>query len=106
MCACTTCGRPTKQAAVIVEDRLYRSCCVECVLADKWQGVAVREATPKELTGALKVPKDFVSLLSSCGVLSTEDLSIGCALTQWAGEVLLEYRGARQRPEGCRSWGD
>jgi|HubBroStandDraft_2_1064218.scaffolds.fasta_scaffold04383_9 hypothetical protein len=100
---CTTCGRPTKQATVIVEDRLYRSCCVECVLADKWQGVSICEATPAELASALKVPKGFVD---SPIKLSTEDLSIGCAMTQWAGEVLLEHRGARQRPEGCRPWGD
>lgn len=90
---CTTCGGHTAQAPVVVEDRLYRSCCYSCVKAEKWQGVSVASASGEEVSKATVATKH------------SHDMSVKAALIQWAGEVLMEHRGSRKVPDGCRAWG-
>jgi len=102
---CVTCKRPTKQAPVIVEDRLYQPCCEECVMGNRWRGISVSRAAPEELAGALRGDPELALALVMANPRSA-DLSVESALVQWASEVLLEHRGVRERPEGCRAWGD
>lgn len=99
---CSVCGGATHQASIIVDDRLYRSCCWTCTSQDKWQGVSVGVATERELAEAIRVTE---ADRRSPDATSLRGRSIQSALVQWAGEVLSEHRGMRQRPEGCRAWG-
>jgi hypothetical protein len=107
---CTSCSADTRQLPVVVDDRLYRPCCIECVMADKWTAIALSSATPAELSGALTVDQDMCERSAEGGFLlvprstTVEDLSRHTALVQYASDVIKEHHGNRKRPDGCRGF--
>jgi hypothetical protein len=92
-------GHERDQAPVIVEDRLYPPCCLDCAIAEKWQGIARSHASPAQLAFAIEAkPGDLEHA-------TLEDRIRRSARIQWAADVLSEHRGFKQRPAGCRAWG-